>query len=337
MILYEPARAAEHIPVIDLLGSFDDEAAATAAAQDIHKACRETGFFYVKNHGLPPRLIDDQFTWAQRFFALPLPQKLALHMKNSPTASGYEPLGGQVLDSQDDKAEAAPPDLKEAFYCGMEASAAHPWPTIGAPHYASNQWPSALPGFRDQMLHYAASIRPLADHLLTLLARSLELPPDWFAPAYGSPSATLRLIKYPPQPDDAAVNQIGAGAHTDWGGITLLMQDDSGGLEVRNADGHWIEALPIPGTIVVNLGDLIARWTNGVYASNMHRVRNGRSLRERYSMPFFYGPQPDTIIEPIPGCAGEHLPRRFATCTAAEHMTEMFRRSYGFAPQRENA
>ena len=332
MIFYEPPRAAEHIPVIDLSSSRDSEAEAAAAAHEIHRACRETGFFYVAHHGVDAGLIEAQFAWAQRFFALPLADKLALHMKQSRTAAGYEPLGAQVLDSQDVSADAAPSDLKEAFYCGMEPSE-HPWPTARTPHWAENQWPPALPGFRGQMLHYASALRPLADHLMSLLARSLELPANWFAPAFATPSATLRLIKYPPQPEDAAANQIGAGAHTDWGGITLLVQDDAGGLEVRNADGHWIEARPIPGTFVVNLGDLIARWTNGVYTSNMHRVRNGRSNRERYSMPFFYGPDPATVIEPIPGCLGEQRARLFPTCTAAEHMTEMFRRSYGFAPE----
>ena len=332
MMLYTPPSAAEHIPIIDLSTSQQDEPGAQAAAREIHKACRETGFFYIAHHGIDPGLIEQQFVWAQRFFALPLTEKLALHMKQSKTASGYEPIGGQVLDSQDASKETAPADLKEGFYCGMEPSE---WnrPASSTLRHADNQWPPALPSFRDQMMRYACAMRPLADHLLSLLARSLDLPADWFAQAFASPTATLRLIKYPPQPENAAANQLGAGAHTDWGGITLLLQDDAGGLEVRNADGRWIEARPIPGTFVVNLGDLMARWTNGVYASNMHRVRNALSMRERYSVPFFYGPDPATVIEPMPGCLAEHQERLFTTCTAAEHMTEMFRRSYGFAPQ----
>ena len=331
MIFYEPPRTPEHIPVIDLSPSLGPDASGRDdVARAIHRACRETGFFYVSHHGLPQSLIDSQFAWAERFFALPLEQKLAIHMKNSPTASGYEPIGGQTLDSQDDSAEMAPPDLKEGYYCGMEAFAGAP-PGAATATLAVNQWPQALPGFRLQMLGYSAAVRLVADHLVKLLARSLDLPFGWFDPFFREPTMTLRLIKYPPHPADAMENQLGAGAHTDWGGITLLAQDDAGGLEVRNADGHWIEAPPIPGTIVVNLGDLVARWTNGVYTSNMHRVRNRSSARARYSMPFFYGPQPDSVIEPIPGCAGADRPRLFATCTAAEHMNEMFRRSYGFS------
>ena len=324
MIFYEPAQAAENIPVIDLSPSLaGDQSGQEAVAREIHKACRETGFFYVSHHGLAQSLIDAQFAWAARFFALPLDEKLAIHMKNSPSASGYEPIGGQTLDSQDAAADLAPPDLKEGYYCGMEAGA--------NATLAANQWPNALPGFREQMLSYAGAVRQVADHLIRLLARSLDLPGDWFDPFFTKPTVTLRLIKYPPHPEDALANQLGAGAHTDWGGITLLAQDNAGGLEVRNAAGHWIQAPPIPGTLIVNLGDLVSRWTNGVYSSNMHRVRNKSSSFARYSMPFFFGPQPDSVIEPIPGCAGADRPRLFPTCTAAEHMDEMFRRSYGFS------
>jgi isopenicillin N synthase-like dioxygenase len=331
MIFYEPARTPDHIPVIDLSPSLGfDPVGQDEVARQIHKACRETGFFYVSHHGLPQALIDAQFDWAARFFALPLEQKLAIHMKNSPSASGYEPIGGQTLDSQDATADMAPPDLKEGYYCGMEQAGSAPDASATAT-LAANQWPAGLPGFRDQMLGYTVAVRRVADHVVRLLARSLDLPAGWFDPFFAKPTMTLRLIKYPPHPADALDNQLGAGAHTDWGGITLLAQDDAGGLEVRNADGHWIQAPPIPGTIVVNLGDLVARWTNGVYASNMHRVRNKSSSAARYSMPFFFGPQPDSVIEPIPGCAGADRPRLFATCTAAEHMNEMFRRSYGFS------
>lgn len=168
---------------------------------------------------------------------------------------------------------------------------------------------------------------------MAMLALSLALPEGWFAPHFDMASATLPLIHYPPHPQDAAFNQIGAGAHTDWGGITLLAQDDAGGLEVRNLAGAWIAAPPIDGTFVVNLGDLMARWTNGVYSSNMHRVINNRGVRQdRYSMAFFLGPRPDVRIEPIPGCVASDRPQVYPVCTAADHMREMFERSYGYAP-----
>jgi isopenicillin N synthase-like dioxygenase len=331
MLIYTPPQTPKSITVVDLSPSFapgtrDDVAAA------IHRACRETGFFYVSGHRIPDSLVRDQFDWAKRFFDLPADEKLALHMKRSPTTAGYEPIGGQRLDSQDANTEAAPPDLKESFYCGVELPDTHPYAARHVRGFGHNQWPDRIPDFRVQMLAYRDAVTRLSDHLLSLLALSLDLDEDWFAPRFDMPVGTLRLIKYPPQPHNAAANQIGAGAHTDWGGITILAQDSVGGLEVRTAAGDWIEAPPLPGTFVINLGDLMSRWTNGIYSSNMHRVNNNRSGRDRYSVPFFYGPRPDAVIEPIASCVDAQHPRRYEVCTAAEHMREMFQRSYGYAP-----
>ena len=118
----------------------------------------------------------------------------------------------------------------------------------------------------------------------------------------------------------------------DWGALTILAQDSLGGLEVRNADGGWVQATPVPGTFIINLGDLMARWTNGIYNANMHRVKNNRSGRDRYSIVSFNSPRPDVAIEPMPGCVTGAFPRTFSTCTAQEHMNEMVRRSYGYSP-----
>jgi isopenicillin N synthase-like dioxygenase len=333
MIIYTPPKPATSIPVIDLADSFSaDPAARQRVAAQIHRACRENGFFYIANHRVPQTLIDDQFAWTNQFFDLAIHDKLAIHMQKSPSTAGYEPIGGQVLDSQDNKAKAAPPDLKESFYCGMELPDSDPHAQRRWRSFGHNQWPAPLPRFREQMLAYQAAMRALGDRVLSLMALSLDLSENWFGPFFDWPVTTLRLIKYPPQDPLAGFNQIGAGAHTDWGGITLLAQDDSGGLEVRNVAGDWIEARPIAGTFVVNLGDLMARWTNGVYNSNMHRVKNNKPGHDRYSVPFFYGPRPDAVIEPIPTCVTAEYPLRFETCTAAEHTNEMFRRSYGYAP-----
>ena len=332
MIIYTPPHPPTSIPVVDLDPSFSGGPdGRSEVAQAIHRACRETGFFYVKNHRVPDVLIAGQFKAARQFFDLPLDDKLSIHMKNSPTTAGYEPIGGQILDSQDANAEVAPPDLKESFYCGLELPPDHPFAAQKMRSFGHNQWPPGLPEFRLQMIAYHAAMRELGDRLMSLLAMSLELPDDWFAPFFDLAVGTLRIIKYPPQTRDDVFNQIGAGAHTDWGGITILAQDDAGGLEVRNIAGEWLEATPIPGTYVINLGDLMARWTNGIYNSNMHRVKNNRSGRDRYSIPFFYGPRPDAFIQPIPTCVDAAHPRVFADCTASEHMAEMFRRSYGYA------
>jgi isopenicillin N synthase-like dioxygenase len=143
---------------------------------------------------------------------------------------------------------------------------------------------------------------------------------------------TLRLCRYPPQPEDAGADVFGAGAHTDWGAITILAQDDLGGLEVQAADVSWMPARPIPGTFIVNLGDMIPRWTNGRYRSNPHRVINANATgRDRYSIPFFYSPNYHARIEALPGTVPPGEAPRFAPCTAGEHLAEMYRRTYGLA------
>lgn len=320
MKLYAPPQAATVIPVIDMSGH-----GATVAGA-IGKACREIGFFYIAGHDVAEELIARQFAAVRAALDLPLAEKQALHMKNSPASAGFEPIGAQILDSQEDGGDLAPVDLKESFYCTTNLPAERPRAPARSPGH--NQWPD-IPGFREQTLAYGDALQQLGDRLLELIALSLDLPADWFAPYYTGADAKLRMLRYPPQRADAEFNQIGAGAHTDWGGITLLAQDDLSGLEVCGVNGSWVAADPMPGAFVVNLGDLMMRWTNGGYASNLHRMRNNHGTADRHSLAF-YSPRSDAVIEPIPSCVDAENPRRFATCTAGEHVREMFRRSYGY-------
>lgn len=326
MIAYRPPQVVRSIPVIDLapaLGGSPGAEGRAAVARQIHEACVGTGFFLVANHGIAADLVAAQFAWSRRFFDLPLAERLALHMVHSPTRAGYEPVGGQTLDSD------TPPDLKESFYVNNELPDTHPYVQSGVRGYGGNLWP-VLPGFKAQMLAYYAQVEALARDLVQLLALSLELEEHALDRFFGCPMGTLRLIKYPPHPAAAEANQLGAGAHTDWGGLTLLAQDDIGGLEVQNAAGEWIDAPPVPGTFVINLGDLVQRWTNNIYRSNLHRVLNNRTAgRDRYSIPFFFTPDHEARIECLPSCTDADHPAQFVPCTAGEHMQEMFRRSYG--------
>lgn len=320
MIVYEAPRVARAVPIIDLAPS---DRSTAQVAHEIGRACRATGFFMAANHGVSANLVADQFAWSKHLFDLPLPEREALHMRNSPTRAGYEPVGGQTLDSD------APPDLKESFYVNQDLPDDHPYVRAGIRGYGGNQWP-ALPGFREQMIAYSTAMDALSSRIMRLLAVSLELDAGFFEPAFACPSATLRLIKYPPHPRDARANQLGAGAHTDWGAVTILAQDDIGGLEVENAAGEWIAAPSVPGTFVINLGDMFNRWTNGIYRSNMHRVLNNKSPgRDRYSIPYFFSPDHAARIECLPSCTDADHPPIHAPCSAGEHLDEMFRRSYG--------
>jgi isopenicillin N synthase-like dioxygenase len=313
------------LPVVDLAASLaPNESAREAAARRLGDICCDTGFFYITGHGVSPPLLAAQFARSREFFALPVAQRMALHMKHSRGKAGYEPLGGQTLDG------SSPPDLKESFYVNADMPATHPYVGAGLRGYGGNQWPAGLPGFRAQMLGWHARMSSLGAHLMGLLARSLQLPEDYFSRFYSHPCATLRLIRYPPHPGDALAGQLGAGVHTDWGGLTLLAQDDTGGLEVQDSAGRWIAAPPLPGSFVVNLGDLMARWTNGIYHSNPHRVRNASPrAQDRYSVAFFYSPDHRARIEALPGCVSDARPARHAPCTSGDHMDEKFRQSYG--------
>lgn len=324
MIIYTPPSDARDIQVIDLApASSSDASARKAVAWEIHKACRDTGFFYVANHGVSHDLMAGQLAWAQRFFALPLEDKMKLDMSRNKGPSGYEAMKLQTLDL------GSPPDLKEGFQFHREVDAQT---SADRGYRGGNLWPENLPGFRAQMDAYHAAVMQLGKKLMSLLALSLDLPEDYFAQGLEDLMCSVRLLHYPPQPADSAYNQLGAGAHTDWGSITMLLQDDCGGLEVQHASGDWIRATPIPGTFIINLGDMVRRWTNDVYRSTMHRVLNNVSNRDRYSVAAFFNPNYNYRVTCLPTCLGDGEQPLYPPCTVGEHIKEMFERTYGRKP-----
>jgi isopenicillin N synthase-like dioxygenase len=322
MILYRPPKPFAAIPVIDFAGAFSAYLAdRMRVAQAIREACCEVGFFYLRNHGVPQALLDGQLEWTRRFFALPLAERMEVSTAKSRCLRGYEPVASQALDS-------GPADLRERFYLGVDLTPDHPYVQKGVPNHGPNQWPR-LPGFREQNERYFAALLDLGRRAMRILALSLELEENYFDAMVAEPFALMSLIHYPPHPAVSAPNQLGAGAHTDWGGITLLLQDDAGGLEIRNVAGEWVLADPIPGTFVVNLGDMIQRWTNDLYVSNMHRVLNKRSGRDRYSVALFFNPDYFTKAECLDSCASPERPPRYAPCTVGEHIAEMYKITFG--------
>lgn len=324
MIPYTPARAATDIPVIDLAGS-EHGPARDAAASAIHRACRETGFFYITGHGVDPALTAGQIDAAKRFFALPAAAKQAVAIARSPWRRGYEGVGAQMLDA------GSAPDLKESFAIAVEHDADDPLVRGGVTGLGPNQWPEDLPGFRDQMESYQAGMIRLGRHLMGLLALSVELPYDHFADGLDQPQCGVRLLRYPPQPDDAPGNQLGAGAHSDWGSITILLQDGNPGLEVRNTDGDWILATPLPGSFVINIGQMIERFTAGLYRANLHRVRNGVPDTARYSVASFFELEPRYRMGRAATCPANPDFEPDGSLTVGEHIEAMARASYAYA------
>ena len=299
----------ETIPMIDMAPLLDGTpggAARVAAA--LGAACRSTGFFYIAGHGIDPALLAAVYAESARFFALPEADKQELAISRFGDNRGYAGFGSESLDP--DK----PADAKEAFNIGRDE----------APD--TNHWP-ALPGFADVMSRYYAAMRRLSEQLHQAIALDLSLDPDFFAPRIDRPQATLRLLHYPPHPGRFDGERYGAGAHTDYGNVTILSQDMVGGLEVRTRDGHWIAATPVPGTFVCNIGDCLMRWSNDVYVSTPHRVAN-LSGRERYSVAFFFDPNPDALVECLPTCADADRPARYPPILAADYLRERLDATY---------
>ena len=310
------------LPIIDIAALRNGDAGAReAVGKEIRAACLDRGFMYVSGHGVEPDLQKQVFAQAAAFFVQTEETKLAIDMTLSPHNRGYERLGGQTLE------DGSPPDLKEGLYIGEDIPLGHPRLARSDFNLGPNQWPDGLPGFQDTMNAYYAEMLSLGETLMAGIALSLGLPENYFADFSHEPLTALKLLHYPPQPANPEPGEKGCGAHTDFGGITMLLQDENGGLQVLGADGDWLHAPPIPGTYVVNLADMISRWTNDTYRSTLHRVIN-ISGRERYSIPFFFSGNPTHEVVALDVCLGDGDTPKYQPTTVEAHMREMYDRTY---------
>jgi isopenicillin N synthase-like dioxygenase len=260
------------LPVVDLSGE------PTSTARQISAACRRYGFFYLTGHGVPPGLLDRLDHAARAFFRLPLAEKLEIEMARGGAAwRGYFPVGAELT--------AGRPDLKEGLYFGTELPDGDPRAVL--PLHGRNLFPRQVPELRDVVLSYVDAMAGTAQEVLRRIALSLGLAAGHFATGWtAEPTVLFRIFHYPAAPPHSG--DWGVGEHTDYGLLTLLAQDDKGGLQVRTPDG-WLDAPPVPGTFVCNIGDMLDRMTEGRYRSTPHRVRNV-SGRDRLSFPFFFDP-----------------------------------------------
>jgi isopenicillin N synthase-like dioxygenase len=275
------------LPVIDIAPLLTGSAGRTEVAQALDAACRDLGFFYVRGHGLAPEHLAALESTSRAFFALPSEEKLAIRMELGGRAwRGYFPLGGELTSGA--------PDQKEGIYFGTELHADEPRVRAGVPLHGANLFPARPAVLRSLVLDQLAMMTTLGHALLRGLALGLGLEPERFGSLMQEPTVLFRIFNYPAQRD---ARGWGVGEHTDYGLLTLLLQDDCGGLEVKTPHG-WIEAPPIPGTLVCNLGDMLERMTGGRYRSTPHRVRNV-SGRDRLSFPFFFDPGWDARVQPL--------------------------------------
>lgn len=317
----------ESIPVIDL-GPFlhGTREERRSVALKIGEALRNIGFFYVVNHGVPAELRQRVFAESKRFFAQPLEKKLEIDIEKSACHRGYFKMGGENLDPAKQKAGG---DLKEGVKIGQDLPLDHPLVQAGTPLHGPNQWPGDLPGFKETMERYFETASALGRELMHAFALALELPETYFDRYLDLPMATLGPLHYPPQTGQITEAQIGAGAHTDFGCLTILAQDPNGGLQVRNAAGDWVDAPYVEDSFVVNVGDMMARWTNDIFASTHHRVIN-TSGRERYSIPFFFDPSHDAAVECLETCCGPDRPAKYPATTGLQHLLDMINATFDY-------
>ena len=298
------AAATVDLPVIDIapllqldsdggMGAGGDVPVAVArVAQQIGDACRGAGFFYIVGHGVPDALQRDLMAVSRAFFAWPQARKMALHMSHGGRAwRGYFPVGEELTSGL--------PDQKEGLYFGSELPDSHPRVVAGTPLHGRNLFPDALPALRTTVLSYIDALTALGHRLMAALSLSLGLPARYFWDRYTHDPLTLfRIFHYPTSSTPPGeVDSWGVGEHTDYGVLTLLLQDDVGGLSVKTG-GRYVAAPPIPGSLVCNIGDMLERMTGGLYKSTPHRVRN-TSGRDRLSFPFFFDPGWDSAVQPI--------------------------------------
>ena len=274
------------LPIIDVSSLIEGGQGATAAA-DIERACRDSGFFYITGHGVPGELIERLDRASRTFFELPTEDKLEIAMEHGGRAwRGYFPVGAELTSGR--------PDRKEGLYFGTEL------PPSDLPLHGPNLFPRQVPELRETVLAYLDALTHTAQAVLGGVAVSLGLDADYFKTRYtAEPTVLFRIFHYPPSPPDT--DDWGVGEHTDYGLLTLLLQDDNGGLQVKTPHG-WIDAPPVPDTFVCNIGDMLDRLTGGWYRSTPHRVR-GSQGRDRLSFPFFFDPDFSQEVPPLPAAA----------------------------------
>lgn len=314
-----------HIPIIDLSGARLEGAGVVArTVASLRQALEFQGFVYLKGHGVPDASIDAVRAMSRRFHALPLAEKMRLKLDRN--FRGYIPINTSTIVTSS-VAKVTKPNQSESLMIMHEVAADDPAALAGEPLQGPNQWPdeALVPGFRAVIDGYVRDMVGLGEFMASLIADALDVPRAGLLQHFRRPTTFLRLLHYPPHPPEEGL--FGSAPHTDYGFITLLAQDDVGGLEVRNKAGSWVAAPPVPGTFVMNVGDILSRWSNGRFASTPHRVINS-SGRERYSQPFFFDPAMSSLIEVFPSCVAKREAPKYPPVTYGDYLMERIDKNY---------
>ena len=289
------------IPVIDLAPLFQADGDIKGVAEAIKDAYTNVGFAYLINHGVPQALVDGAFKASEDFHALPVDEKMALEV--NAWHRGFIPINTSTPKTSS-IAKVTKPNQSESLMIMHDLAEDDPDVLAGVDLAGPNQWPGSLPDFKSAALDYVNAMNELARKVTGVIEIALDAEADSLRPAFDRPTTFLRMLHYPPQPPASPEDLFGSAPHTDYGFITLLVQDDVGGLQVRNIHGEWVDAPYMPGAFVMNAGDILHRWSNGRFISTPHRVIN-TSGRERYSIPFFFDPNMHAEIVPLESCIAE--------------------------------
>ena len=302
----------EDIPVVDVASLFGDTPAYCRVGNALRIAAEETGFFYIKNHCIDKALIESVFEVSRVFFGCPEAQKSTVLVKD--THRGLLTFGASKMEHQKQ------PDLKESFIWGADLPPDNPEFVAGNKFFAPNQWPDFVPEMPERLNRYMRLANHCGKQLLKAFAAGLGVDHHYFVRQFNQPISRGTLIHYPTQQSAFCEDQFGVSPHTDFGTLTLLVQDQTGGLRIQGRRGEWLTAHPIEDTIVVNVGDLLACWTNDRFRSTVHAVVN-QSGKERYSIVVAVDPDWDAQIRPVvsegdrahygPAVCGEYIQGRF--------------------------
>lgn len=320
-----PHTAFKRLPLVDVSGLFSvDAAVRQQSAAALGQAARDAGFLYISGHGVPQVLMDRLFARTAAYFAQPVADKMRDYIGNSDNHSGYVPEGEEQF-------YGAKPDLKESYDVGFDLGSfdAATQATQRRPMLGANRW-SAFPGFREDVKAYYDAVFELSRVLFRGFALALDLPEDSFTRKVSTPPSQLRLVHYPYNPD-APADRPGIGAHTDYECFTILLPT-ADGLEVMNGAGEWIDAPVIPGTFVINIGDMMEVLSNGRYVATMHRVR--KVTQERYSFPLFCACDYDTVIAPVPALVSPATQSKYAPVVCGEHLYAQTLQTFAYLKQR---
>ncbi|ONH51758.1 hypothetical protein CcI49_35090 [Frankia sp. CcI49] len=309
-----PATAEETgVPVIDIAGLADPELRPPIVAS-IGAACERVGFIVITGHGVPGELIDRMYEVNREFFELPLEHKLRSASARGNLYRGYgsvEAFGREsVVEGFENGRFDDAADVAAAGY-GPEWSE----------DFEGNIWPARPSAFRPVWREYYAVMEGLSARLMAAFAEALDLPADWFDDKFDRHTSYLNANFYPAQPEPPEEGRMRRGAHTDIGSLTILYQDGIGGLQVFDRSGRWCDVPPVPGSYVINLGDMLAKWTNDRWVATEHRVVNPpaeTAHQPRMSIPYFQHPNFDALIECIPSCTSANNPPRYRSVLAGD-------------------